>query len=104
MDSQLEESLTAKGLCGVMAAQLVSAGVPMTVAQQLAQRACEPAVAAGKREVEKQKAKGKRKVSAYAKEFGRQYRLLRSKHPRMSHGQITKKSHIAAKRRFKATK
>ena len=40
----------------------------------------------------------KRKVSAYSREFGRQYRAMRKKHPRMSHGAITKKAHIATRR------
>jgi len=40
----------------------------------------------------------KRKVSAYSREFGRQYRALRKKHPRMSHGQITKKAHAATRK------
>ena len=42
--------------------------------------------------------KPKRKVSAYSREFGRQYRALRKKHPRMSHGQITKKAHAATRK------
>lgn len=40
----------------------------------------------------------KRKVSAYSREFGRQYRALRKKHPRMSHGEITKKAHAATRK------
>ena len=40
----------------------------------------------------------KRKVSAYSREFGRQYRAMRKKHPRMSHGAITKKAHAATRK------
>lgn len=100
----LAEDLAARGLCGVMATALTGAGVPPPVAAVLAERACVPAVQAGQREVEKQKQKGKRKVTAYAREFGRQYRLMRSKHPRMTHRQITKKAHVEARKKFKATK
>ena len=43
----------------------------------------------------------KRKVSKYARTFGRMYRVERAKHPRMSHGQITKLAHKAAKKALK---
>ena len=103
MDAEeMAEDLAARGLCGVMATALVGAGVPAPVAAVLAERACKPAVDAAIDKVEETKKKGKRKVSAYAKEFGRQYRELRKQHPRMSHGQITKKAHTAAKKKIKS--
>ena len=105
MDAEeMAEDLAARGLCGVMATALVGAGVPAPVAAVLAEKACKPAVDLAIDKVEETKQKGKRKVSAYGKEFGRQYQIARKQHPRMKHSQITKKAHTAAKKKFKATK
>jgi hypothetical protein len=49
-------------------------------------------------QIERAAAPKKRKVSAYSREFGRQYRALRKKHPRMGHGTITKKAHAATRK------
>lgn len=103
-ESDLAEDLTAQGLCGVMAASLTAAGVPASVAAALAQKACVPAVGVAQDVATEQKAKAKRKVSAYARTFGREYRLIRSKHPRLKHIEVTKRAHRAAKRSLKATK
>lgn len=40
----------------------------------------------------------KRKVSAYQKEFGRQYKKLKRAHPRTSAKQLMKKAHRATKK------
>ena len=42
-----------------------------------------------------------RKVSKYGRTFGRMYRVERNKHPRMSHGQITKLAHKATRKALK---
>tara|TARA_Y100001973_G_scaffold2536_1_gene3854 strand:+ start:2710 stop:2967 length:258 start_codon:yes stop_codon:yes gene_type:complete len=47
------------------------------------------------------KAKKKRRPSKYNKEFAKQYKAMRKKHPRMTHGQITSKAHKAAKKALK---
>lgn len=46
-------------------------------------------------------AKKKRRASKYNKEFAKQYKAMRKKHPRMTHGQITSKAHKAAKKALK---
>ena len=46
-------------------------------------------------------AKKKRRASKYNKEFAKQYKALRKKHPRMTHGQITSKAHKASKKALK---
>lgn len=42
--------------------------------------------------------KKKRKVSAYQKEFGRQLKLLKKKHPRTPIAKLMKRAHAATKR------
>ena len=42
--------------------------------------------------------KKKRRVSAYQKEFGRQLKLLKKKHPRTAISKLMKKAHAATKR------
>jgi len=42
-----------------------------------------------------------RKVSAYSKEYGRQYKRLKAKHPRMSFGALSKKAHAATRKAMK---
>lgn len=43
--------------------------------------------------------KKKRKASAYSKRYGRIYKELKRKHPRMSFGALSKKAHREARRR-----
>jgi hypothetical protein len=50
-----------------------------------------PAVARGKKTV-------KRKVSAYNKEYKKQYNKLKKKHPRTSFHTLVKKAHTATKK------
>ena len=50
------------------------------------------------------KEKKKRKVPAYSREYGRQYKALKAKHPRMSFGALSKKAHAATKRAMKGGK
>ena len=45
--------------------------------------------------------KKKRRPSRYNREFARQYRAKRSKHPRMSHAKITALAHTATKKALK---
>jgi len=42
-----------------------------------------------------------RKVGKYQREYGRQYRKLKAKHPRMTHNSLTKKAHRETKRALK---
>lgn len=43
----------------------------------------------------------KRKPSAYSKEYGRQYKRLKAKHPRASFGSLSKKAHAATRKAMK---
>ena len=43
--------------------------------------------------------KKKRKASAYSKRYGRIYKELKRKHPRMSFGALSKKAHKEARKR-----
>ncbi len=43
-------------------------------------------------------ARRKRKPSAYSKEYGRQYKRLKAKHPRMKLGALSKKAHAATRK------
>lgn len=43
--------------------------------------------------------KRKRKASAYAKRYGRIYKGLKKKHPRMSFGALSKKAHREARKK-----
>ena len=52
-------------------------------------------------EVRETKVKVKRKVSAYQKMYGRMYKQLKAKHPRMSFGAISKKAHKMTKKEMK---
>ena len=40
-----------------------------------------------------------RKVSAYSKRYGKIYKALKKKHPRMSFGALSKKAHKEARRK-----
>lgn len=42
-----------------------------------------------------------RKVSAYSKRYGREYKRLKAKHPRASFGSLSKKAHAATKKGLK---
>jgi hypothetical protein len=44
------------------------------------------------------KAKKARKVSAYSKRYGREYKRLKAKHPRMKFGALSKKAHAATRK------
>lgn len=39
-----------------------------------------------------------RKVSAYSKRYGREYKRLKAKHPRMKFGALSKKAHAATRK------
>ena len=43
--------------------------------------------------------KRKRKASAYSKRYGAIYKRLKTKHPRMSFGSLSKKAHKEARRK-----
>lgn len=45
--------------------------------------------------------KKRRKVSKYARAYGKNYRAIRKKHPRAQHATIVKKAHAATKRQMK---
>ena len=42
-----------------------------------------------------------RKVSAYSKRYGREYKRLKAKHPRASFGSLSKKAHAATRKAIK---
>jgi hypothetical protein len=48
--------------------------------------------------VPKSKTKRKRKVSAYQREFGKQLKKLKKKHPRTKISQLMKRAHIATRK------
>ena len=52
----------------------------------------------GTRGSEQRKAKAKRKVSAYQREFGVQLKKLKKKHPRTQIATLMKRAHIATRR------
>lgn len=52
----------------------------------------------GKRGGEQGKAATKRKVSAYQREFGRQLKKLKKKHPRSKISGLMKKAHVATRK------
>lgn len=45
--------------------------------------------------------KAPRKVSAYSRRYGREYKRLKAKHPRLSFGALSKKAHAAARKAMK---
>ena len=45
--------------------------------------------------------KKRRKVSKYARAYGRNYKALRKKHPRAQHATIVKRAHAATRRQMK---
>ncbi len=45
--------------------------------------------------------KAPRKVSAYSKRYGREYKRLKAKHPRMKFGALSKKAHAATRKAMK---
>ena len=47
------------------------------------------------------KKKKARKVSAYSKRYGTEYKRLKRKHPRMKFGALSKKAHAATRRAMK---
>ena len=50
---------------------------------------------------QKPKAQKTRKVSAYSKRYGREYKRLKAKHPRASFGSLSKKAHAATRKAMK---
>ena len=51
--------------------------------------------------VDAAKAPKKRKVSAYARAYGKSYKRLKAKHPRSQHKTLVKRAHAEAKRLMK---
>ena len=47
------------------------------------------------------KAKKTRKVSAYSRRYGVEYKRLKKKHPRMKFGSLSKKAHAATRKALK---
>ena len=45
--------------------------------------------------------KAPRKVSAYSRRYGVEYKRLKAKHPRMSFGALSKKAHAATRKAMK---
>ena len=59
------------------------------------------AVASAGKKIGSKIAKKKRKVSGYQREFGRQLKQLKKKHPRTDISRLMKKAHIATRRNRK---
>lgn len=79
--------------CDIIQGLLLSKGVPLSVADPISQLA-EPVEASVKKVV-------KRKVGKYQREFGRQLRALRRKHPRSQLGTLMKRAHRLTKKVMK---
>jgi len=95
------ESLAAKAMCGVMERALIAEGVPPAVAKAMAEKACEPTVTAVAKKAGRAARKGRKKVSKYNAEFGRQLKRLKTKHSRTPVAQLMKRAHNATKRALK---
>lgn len=88
------------GRLGVMAYQDNPFNSPFTNLSQHNLRVAELAKKAGSHSKVKINKK-KRKVSKYQKEFGKQFKKLKKKHPRTSPGMLMKKAHRATKKVLK---
>lgn len=55
----------------------------------------------GKSMIARGAVKKRRKVSKYARTYGKNYKALRKKHPRAQHATIVKRAHAATKRQMK---
>ena len=84
--------------CRVIRSLMMAGGVPPSQATQLSESEF---VRATDRKV---KRKVKRKVSAYQKEFGRQLKALKRKHPRTSVTKLMKRAHGATRRKRKGSR
>ena len=71
----------------LLKATLQSLGVPATAAKEVGDAVGKPA-----------ERKVKRKASAYAKRYGREFKRLKKKHPRMAFKALAKKAHKAARK------
>lgn len=81
--------------CDIIRGLLLASGVSQPTADAIAESA--PVVALN----EQAKKKVKRKVSKYQKEFGRQLKALKKKHPRTKVQNLMKRAHRATKKRLK---
>lgn len=86
--------------CNVLRSLLIDRGMSPALAMTIGS-ALEPvedaAVDAAKGVVKKTK----RKVSKYAREYGKAYKMLKKKHPRSKHQTLVKRAHAVAKRTVK---
>lgn len=69
-------------------------GLPPSAVQGFVEGTSTGAVAAGR-------APKKRKVSAYARAYGKSYKRLKAKHPRSKHATLVKRAHAEARRLMK---
>jgi len=92
------DDMVASALCGVMERALIAEGIAPAIAKQLSQRACHPVVGGATRAVAK---RGKKVVSKYNKELGKQLKKLKAKHPRTAISGLMKRAHKATKRALK---
>jgi len=95
------ESLAAQALCGIMERTLIAEGVNPTVARALAEKACKPAVTAVAGKAAKTVRKGRKKVSKYNRQFGKELKKLKAKHKRTPVSQLMARAHRATKRALK---
>jgi len=79
--------------CDMIQGLLMAKGVPSNIAEPVS-RLAEPVETSIKRTV-------KRKVGKYQREFGRQLKGLKSKHPRTSVGTLMKRAHRITKKVMK---
>lgn len=85
--------------CVLLKALLASAGVSPAVGQQIAYST--PVMRMDERAVSTVKKKVRKKVSKYQREFGRQLKKLKVKHPRTKVQSLMKKAHSLTKKALK---
>lgn len=91
-----------EALCQMLEETLLKSGLSPEIAKTLSKAGCESLVKpTGQRvrsRINKKIQKGKRKVSAYQKEVGRQLKALKKKHPRTDVTKLMKKAHRNARK------
>lgn len=85
--------------CVLLKALLTTVGVNPTVGQQIAYS--EPVMKADMRAVTAVKKKARKKVSKYQREFGKQLKKLKMKHPKTKVGTLMKRAHKLTKKILK---
>ena len=91
-----------EALCQMLEETLLKSGLSPEIAKTLSKAGCEslikPTGSRVRSKVKSKLTKGKRKVSAYQREVGRQLKALKRKHPRTKVTSLMKKAHRNAKK------